>query len=111
MSEDFAREIASVFQIFDELFVGREEGGHVFLLCERGSEFFHFGRGGEGRKPAVRVGTEGADAFGDLIDGSKKLLVLGLERGVQGEEPLALHIPVGNVGQCHEGVRICEDLV
>jgi ribosomal protein S18 acetylase RimI-like enzyme len=108
---DFTGDVAGRFRIGDELLVGGEELADIILLGAGGGELAHLCGLSEAREATVGVGADGADPFGDLVDGGEEFLVLLLEGRVQGEEARAFDIPMGIVSEGHEGVGIGEHLV
>lgn len=102
---------------------GKVAGGGGILdeiVVQFGEVVDHFGGGfffgnfpcagevGEVTEAARGVSAEGADTFGDFIDGGKELRVLFFEGGVEGEETGAFDIPVAEVGLAHEGITVRE---
>ena len=74
-------------------------------------EFLYLRRVGKRGEATDCAGMQGADAFGDLINGGEEFFVLCLEGRVQGEETRPLDVPMRQMRQGNQGVGIGKDLI
>lgn len=97
--------------VIDDFFMANNQGGDVILLRHGGFEVIHSRSFGEHSQAANGIGIQRANAFGDFIDGFKKVLVMFFKSFVKLEKARAFHVPMCQVGKRHQGVAVGENKI